>query len=186
VCGLAKDRSRGVHANAPSSCSSSRLRSRLRRCVVANSLTLPSSCSRARGLRAAFCSLDVQRAVQLAEEAVTITLAHEPDRARRLVILADVLSRRSQLGDLDRVIQLREDALTFTRMDDYLRPHQLNQLAKSLLLRSRHASSTANLDRAIQLEATALELSWVPSACNDGGGHLRVGRCSGNGYANVP
>jgi tetratricopeptide (TPR) repeat protein len=136
--------------------------------------------------RASGCSLDFQRAVQLAEEAVTITLAHEPDRARRLVILADVLSRRSQLGDLDRVIQLREDALTFTRMDDYLRPHQLNQLAKSLLLRSRHASSTADLDRAIQLEATALALSWVPSACNDGGGHLRVGRCSGNGYANVP
>ena len=103
---------------------------------------------------------DLNRAIDVVEQALAATPAGHPDRATILTTLGDArrdrYERFGEMDDLDRVIEVRELAVAATPAGHTRRAGYLSHLGGDLLARFKDTGTLEDLDRAIEVGEQAL------------------------------
>ena len=112
---------------------------------------------------------DIDEAVEIHREALTLTPVSRPDRSMSLGNLAEALTTRyeknSQLADLEDAIECRREALGLSPSPHPNRSRQLTSLANALVRRLKQKGHFFDLEEAITLYREALNL--IPTSHPD-------------------
>ncbi|TEY33873.1 hypothetical protein BOTCAL_0660g00010 [Botryotinia calthae] len=124
---------------------------------------------------------DLDRAIEIAQEALDLTPQGHSNRPERLNNLGnrlfDKYSFTSEKADLDRAIEIAQEALDLTPQGHSNRPTLLNNLGSYLSTKYSFTSEKADLDRAIEVTQEAVDLtpqghSKRPTLLKNLGNHL--------------
>ncbi|KAK2731046.1 hypothetical protein FQN57_003707 [Myotisia sp. PD_48] len=103
---------------------------------------------------------DLEEAIQLGREAITVTPEDHPDRAGQFnnlgIQLSDRYSRTGAMSDLEEAIQLGREAIAATPEDHPDRAVQLSNLGSQLGDRYSRTGAMSDLEEAIQLGREAI------------------------------
>ena len=98
---------------------------------------------------------DLDRAIDVLDQAVTIAPANHPDRPAYLSNLGGALQTRAwrtgNTSDLDRAVDVLDQAVTIAPANHPDRPGFLSNLGGALQTRARRTGNTSDLDRAIDV-----------------------------------
>lgn len=105
---------------------------------------------------------DLNRSIELQEDAVKLSSDEHPDKPNFLNSLACSLVYRFEkvgdLSDINKAVQAAEDAVNLTPDGHPDKPARLINIANSLLPRSERLANLSHLDKAIQIQEAALQL----------------------------
>ncbi len=123
---------------------------------------------------------DLEQAIQLKQQAVTLTPDGHADKPTHLNNLGNALQRRfersGELEDLEQAIQVNQQAVNLTPNGHADKPTHLNNLGNALQRRFERSGELEDLEQAIQLKQQAINLTpeW---ACRQARTPQQSGEC---------